>query len=162
MFFVPAEKRTRYAPTYVKKDGKLTAAGGDFQIPLRRQPFISGGGGLVTTIPDFRNLCQMLVDQGEFNGRRVLRPATVEQIFTKQAESHYESPGHVGLGFSVRPIELGKNNRPATVHGWKGATAAYFLVVPKERLFQIFMGHMLPESWDFQDRLFTTVFDGVQ
>ena len=30
-------------------------------------PFLSGGGGLVSTIQDCANFCQVLVDRGEFH-----------------------------------------------------------------------------------------------
>ena len=46
--------------------------------------------------------------------------------------------------------------------GEMGCHNAYFLVVPEERLFQIFMGHTGSESEEFRDQLFTAVFEGVR
>lgn len=162
MFFVPPEKRDRYAPSYFNKDGKLHRSGGDLLIPIRKQPYLSGGGGLVTTMPDFAKFCQVLVDQGMFREKRILRPETLKLMFAKQVRSDYDAKGDVGLGFSVSHIELGKNKRQATIHGWNGYTAAYFRVVPGERLFQIFMGHTESNNDEFRDRLFNTIFEGVK
>jgi CubicO group peptidase (beta-lactamase class C family) len=39
--------------------------------------FLSGGGGLVSTVRDYANFCQMLVDGGLFKGRRLLKEETL-------------------------------------------------------------------------------------
>lgn len=45
---------------------------------MDRQPaFESGGAGLVSTIDDYARFAQMLLNEGELDGRRILQPATV-------------------------------------------------------------------------------------
>src|SRR5690606_40092098 len=45
----------------------------------REQPtFLSGGGGLVSTGPDYLRFCRMLLGGGELDGVRVLSRKTVE------------------------------------------------------------------------------------
>jgi CubicO group peptidase (beta-lactamase class C family) len=46
--------------------------------------FLSGGGGMVSTMNDYANFCQMLVDGGKFKGRQILKPETLDEIFTNQ------------------------------------------------------------------------------
>src|SRR5215475_3555145 len=38
----------------------------------------SGGGGLVSTAPDYLRFCQMLLNGGELGGVRILSPETVQ------------------------------------------------------------------------------------
>jgi CubicO group peptidase (beta-lactamase class C family) len=78
-FYVPAEKRSRFATLYVanKQDGldldPNSATG------YAAQPTMpSGGGGMVSTAEDYYRFAQMLADGGELNGKRILAPATVK------------------------------------------------------------------------------------
>ena len=40
------------------------------------QTFFSGGGGIVSTVPDFLRFCQMLLNGGELDGARILNRFT--------------------------------------------------------------------------------------
>ena len=81
-FFVPEEKRDRLAAAY-----RLNAAGelerytqnhlGIINAMDRQPAFESGGAGLVSTIDDYARFAQMLLNEGELDGRRILQPATV-------------------------------------------------------------------------------------
>jgi CubicO group peptidase (beta-lactamase class C family) len=48
---------------------------GAFDDPKRLE---SGGGGLVGSTHDYARFCQMLLDQGEIGGKRILKPETVK------------------------------------------------------------------------------------
>ena len=41
--------------------------------------FPGGGGGLVSTAPDYMRFCQMLLNGGELEGVRILKQETVER-----------------------------------------------------------------------------------
>lgn len=81
-FFVPEENRDRLAAAY-----RLNAAGelerytqnhlGIINAMDRQPAFESGGAGLVSTIDDYARFAQMLLNEGELDGRRILQPATV-------------------------------------------------------------------------------------
>lgn len=54
---------------------------------MDRQPaFESGGAGLVSTIDDYARFAQMLLNEGELDGRRILQPATVRFMTAGQLD----------------------------------------------------------------------------
>ena len=46
--------------------------------------FLSGGGGLTSTAPDYMRFAQMLLNGGELDGVRILKAETVEMMHTNQ------------------------------------------------------------------------------
>lgn len=79
-FFVPADKRNRFATLYRGNDkGKLVTDGarGLGGAYAAQPPMPSGGGGMISTAEDYLRFAQMLDNAGELNGVRVLSPAAV-------------------------------------------------------------------------------------
>jgi CubicO group peptidase (beta-lactamase class C family) len=103
-FYVPAEKRNRFATLYLanKQDGldldPASATG------YSRQPTMpSGGGGMVSTAEDYYHFAQMLAWGGELNGKRILAPATVK-LMTSNHLSPEQLNGGYGIGLQqMRP-----------------------------------------------------------
>jgi len=84
-FSVPKGKQDRFSSCQKWEGDKHFVADKAATSPyLGGFDFLSGGGGLVSTMQDYANFCQMLVDGGEFNGTRILEPATLELMFTDQ------------------------------------------------------------------------------
>jgi CubicO group peptidase (beta-lactamase class C family) len=82
-FFVPAEKHPRVATIYAydkNKNGLAPAPGESIVTSMPGLP--SGGGGLYGTAADYFRFAQMLLNGGEFNGRRYLKKATVDMMRT--------------------------------------------------------------------------------
>src|SRR5208282_751759 len=87
-FFVPAEKRNRFATLYAGNDaGELELYPKDAK-PLSdfaTQPTApSGGGGMVSTAEDYVRFSQMLLNGGELDGVRLLSPRTVAFMTSDQ------------------------------------------------------------------------------
>jgi CubicO group peptidase (beta-lactamase class C family) len=128
---------------------------------LRRPDAFSGGGGLVSTAGDYHRFTQMLLNEGELDGTRLLGPRTLRHM----ASNHL--PGHVdleafgrplfsettfdgvgfGLGFSVveDPV-AGKVPNSAGTFAWGGAASTAFWVDPAERVTVEFYTQLLPSS----------------
>ena len=72
--------------------------------------FLSGGGGLVSTVSDYSSFLRMIVNEGEWNGARILKPETLNQMRSNQLADQVKvafpmwvMPGTVfGLGFAVK------------------------------------------------------------
>lgn len=81
-FYVPAEKVGRFADLYgrVPASGRIVpvppsfAPNLDYTNPSRLQ---SGGAGLVSTASDYGRFCQMILNGGQLDGARILRPETI-------------------------------------------------------------------------------------
>ena len=76
-FSVPADKLDRLVAVPGAQPPPLSD--GDVGKP---QTFLSGGGGIVSTVPDFLRFCQMLLNGGELDGARILKPETVRLMMT--------------------------------------------------------------------------------
>ena len=118
---VPASKVERLVNNHtVDESGKLVAVGllGTYNPSTPR--FIGGGGGLmVSTVKDYWRFTQMILNGGEFEGKRYLKESTVKLMHTNVLE-----PGvHVKLGPHTLP-ELGFGLGYATVEDLPGSRTA--------------------------------------
>lgn len=147
-FFLPPEKTARLANVYGMENGKLvlkeTAETSDYVRGPRR--CFSGGAGLLSTITDYGRLLQMLLNEGELDGVRLLSPKTVELMHANHTGDKYRRDTTAfGLGFWVNEDpgaygELGTEG----AYGWGSAYFPQYLVDPKERLIAIFMTQLRP------------------
>jgi len=112
-FFVPKEKRDRFATMYVEgKTGELVAqgtSGGPVNDYATQPSMASGGGGMVSTAQDYLRFAQMLLNGGELDGVRILAPATV-QLMT----SNHLAPSLMTGEFSIGPEVI----RPGLGYGY--------------------------------------------
>jgi CubicO group peptidase (beta-lactamase class C family) len=154
-FFVPDEKRARFATNYRDDpQGQLvpSATAGGAPTDYATQPTMpSGGGGLVSTIEDYYRFAQMLGNGGQLDGKRILAPATVKlmtsnhlpaEILTGQfgIGQHIMRPGF-GYGFNCAvvfdPPEANMADGKGTFF-WDGAAGTWFWVDPTNDL--VFVG----------------------
>ena len=80
-FFVPADKVSRAATIYAYDKAKagLTPAPGE--VTVTSPPGLpSGGGGLYGTAADYFRFAQMLLNGGEFGGKRLLKKTSVDMM----------------------------------------------------------------------------------
>jgi CubicO group peptidase (beta-lactamase class C family) len=102
-FFVPKEKRNRFATLYgTDQKGELVVSAAEGNAPATNyatQPSMpSGGGGMVSTAEDYLRFAQMLLNGGERDGVRILAPRTV-QLMT----SNHLAPSLMTGEFSIGP-----------------------------------------------------------
>lgn len=152
-FNVPAEKKSRIV-NILEKDGGAWKIGQHLRGPGPYQYF-SGGGGLFSTARDFMNFEIMLLNQGAFNGRRVLSPEAVREMTTNQVGSLFAdwlppmTSGH-GFGLAVRIVEDPEfaNGRSKGGFGWGGAYGTESWAEPERDLAAVFLLQMLPPPHD--------------
>ncbi len=99
-FFVPADKRGRFAALYINNDqGKMVPAGDHpFGGAYSEQPSMpSGGGGMVSTAEDYYRFATMLANGGELDGQRILSSATV-RLMTSNHLAPELLTGQYGIG----------------------------------------------------------------
>lgn len=159
-YAVKVEAKDRFAMNYGPRlAGKGLRVVDDARTSkfLKRPAFFSGGGGLVSTIGDYTRFCQMLLNEGELNGVRILKKATVKAMRTNQLPraAYPIGFGNVprkgtgfGWGVSVRVEADGEDNRIGE-YGWGGAASTHFWVSPEDDLFVITMSQHMP----YNDRL---------
>jgi CubicO group peptidase (beta-lactamase class C family) len=163
-FSVPRDQQDRFSSCQKWEGDKHFVADKAASSPyLDGFDFLSGGGGLVSTMQDYANFCQMLVDGGEFNGKQILEPATLELMFTNQLAGVSED-FHFGLGFQIsdRELGVGDGKRNAVAYHWGGYANTAFEVIPEEKLFQILMRQSIPFNHDVSNAVFPIVYSGTQ
>jgi CubicO group peptidase (beta-lactamase class C family) len=143
-FYVPEDKLARLVAVPGAQPAPLSD--GDVAKP---QTFFSGGGGIVSTAPDFLRFCQMLLNGGELDGARILKPETVRLMMTNSLPPDIHIAGHEagpafgtgwGLGFAIRtspdfsliPGSVGSFN-------WQGSWGTFFSVDPVQKLILVMM-----------------------
>ena len=162
-FSVPKNKQDRFASCHKWEDGEHFIADKAATSPfLDGFEFLSGGGGLVSTMQDYANFCQMLIDGGEFKGKRILEDSTVALMFTDQL-SGVAGEFRFGLGFAIDDLELGSGEakRSVTVYSWGGYANTFFEIVPEANMFQLFMRQSIPHNRDVANAVFPLVYSGV-
>jgi CubicO group peptidase (beta-lactamase class C family) len=166
-FYQPDANLARMATVYQPKSG-----GGIQPVTLpasTAKKYFSGAGGLSSTIEDYARFCQMLVNGGQLDGRRILSRKTIELMTTNHIGDLklWESlPGDgFGLGFSVKK-SLGESRQLGSVgtYGWGGAFGTIFFIDPKEELFGILMIQLRPYNHvnvrqDFRTVVFQSIVD---
>jgi CubicO group peptidase (beta-lactamase class C family) len=151
-FAVPADKLSRLVNPV--RSGRYPLW--DITKPAK---LFAGGGGLASTAPDYLRFCQMLLNDGELDGKRYLSAATVRRMATDQLAPGTPFKGDVGrwvgpawgtswgLGFEVR-VNPAYSLRPGAVgsYGWSGIWGTYFWIDPANRLAAVVMVQIEPED----------------
>ncbi len=147
-FMVPKEKATRLVNLYREDStGKLVKATGNMlngktitpNYPLEASTYYSGGAGLSSTIYDYAVFLQMLLNNGVYNGKRIISRNAVRMMTMNQIGDLSRGDDKFGLGFQV-VTERGSARTPAQAgtFSWGGAFATSYWVDPKEKIVMLF------------------------
>jgi CubicO group peptidase (beta-lactamase class C family) len=107
-----------------------------------------GGTGLVSTTMDYLRFCQMLLNNGELEGKRILGRKAVElmhadhmnDVADRSSGSKTGGDFHFGLTFGIdgKPGDRGELGSEG-VYWWGGAYGTTFWIDPNENLVGVFM-----------------------
>ncbi len=103
----------------------------------------SGGAGMSGTIGDYARFLQMLLNEGELDGVRVLRAETVRQM-TQNATGNMPTLRGPGWGFTLgfgilTDPTAAKSRLPAGSYGWGGIYGTQFWIDPANRVVGLIM-----------------------
>ena len=147
-FYVPEQKWSRLATLYdAKPDGTIARATDDAQESYKKKPvYFSGDGGLASTTTDYMRFAQMLVNDGELDGTRIVSPKTIELMRSDLLGNLpvYGGPMLPGYGFGLTVAVNRGPAKTATIgsageYYWEGAAASLFFVDPQEKLITVYM-----------------------
>lgn len=160
-FWLPAEKADRLASLYLwgPKQNKLVPAEGFMVLDITKPPAVaSGGGGLVSTNADYARFAQMLLNGGELEGRRILKPETVklmrtnalsDTIMNSDVPPFNTARGRgFGLDFAVVLDSAKAGPYGQGTYSWGGAAGTWFWIDPTNDLFFLGMIHILNKDGD--------------
>ncbi|MGA2650712.1 MAG: serine hydrolase domain-containing protein [Terracidiphilus sp.] len=155
-FFVPEDKRSRFSAVYTTgPNGELQLVGAGpsgRSTEYASQPTLpSGGGGMVSTAEDYYRFAQMMLNNGELDGKRILAPASVKLMTSNHVPAELLT-GQFGIGQMVMRPGFGYGYNCAVVFDppeanlpegkrtffWDGAAGTWFWVDPTNDV--IFIG----------------------
>jgi CubicO group peptidase (beta-lactamase class C family) len=162
-FFIPEEKLPRLSAAWVTDwngDLKKMPEGPQQDDTYTYSPsfhykgpktYLSGGAGLISTAYDYYRFCQMLANNGEFDGVRILSRKTVELMTATNHignidEEFIHSKGwKFGLGFAIetdrgQDVDSGSEG----VYEWAGIFSTRFSIDPREEKITIMLTQTHP------------------
>ena len=151
-FYVPRAKRGRLASVYRLNAGADALEPVDFPDSDGPPAIRSGGGGLFSTADDYLRFARMLLNNGEADGVRLLRPDTVALMRGNHLSDAQRQFGFMGIPFwagqgfglgvsvvtdPVRQAWMGGGSTGA--FGWPGAFGTWWQADPVENMVMIYL-----------------------
>ena len=157
-WYVPESDRTRFAAIYQRDAGGALRHAPDSiakAYNTNHWALFTGASGLTSTLDDYLRFARMLLNGGELDGARILRPETIRLMATNHLpatvrdSSFLTTKGQVGFGidFAVRvapPKSAAENNGTVGEFFWDGAASTLFWVDPANQLTAVLFTQVLP------------------
>jgi CubicO group peptidase (beta-lactamase class C family) len=126
----------------------------------------SGGAGYLSTALDYAKFLQMMLNNGEFNGTRIISPKTVELMTVNhlgEVTFPWIKGTGFGLGFSiVEDLGLRGVLGSEEEYGWGGAYHSTYWVDPEEELVVVYFTQLIPANGlDDHDKLRALVYQAL-
>jgi CubicO group peptidase (beta-lactamase class C family) len=150
-FALPAGKRARYALALPKDPVTGNANTVAHHATDKTQKWESGGGGTVSTAPDYLRFAEMLRSGGKLGSAEILGRGTVALMTADHLPASFNNmiadkmdPAATGYGFGLG-VAVRRQDGIAAMAGsagdfyWSGVYGTYFWVDPKEELVGVYM-----------------------
>ena len=170
-FFVPESDVFRMTVNYApNSDGELEIADHPSESRFTENPkMLSGGGGLVSTAGDYLRFAQMIANGGILDGKRILKPETVQSMTKDQLPTRafpagvgMPMPGvGFGLGFSV---VVNREDYPHPVegeYGWDGMASTHYFASPSKGFVVVALTQRYPFSSQVEDAIKPIIYSAV-
>lgn len=140
-FVVAQEDVDRFGPMYTRFGVELESVA---ESPFRTERFESGGGGLVSTLHDYNQFAQMIVQQGTFGEVTILSPESVLLMQTNQLPEGVRAVNGDGFGFGFQ-VQMEPNKQsPVGEYTWDGIGSTHFWASPEHQLYVIALSQYMP------------------
>lgn len=145
-FWMPPAKADRVVAVHTYENGKVVARP-NARVVTSKPRFLSASGGLMSTAADYWRFSQALLNGGELDGKRILKPETVElmrtNVLAPGVEVDLYGPSQEGVGFGMDfaiIVDPKAANTPQGVSSfyWGGAFGTWFWIDPANDL--VFVG----------------------
>ncbi len=172
-WYYPESYRSCMVTAYREENGKLKA---QQNVWSGRNPFSSdtlycqAGTGLNGTIEDYARFCQMILNGGSFNGKRILGRHTIDMMSINQLPypDGASSGFSFGLGFEIYPKNYTEpkpldNFTPMVSPGslsWGGMYNTDYLIDPKEGMIILLYTNRVPDT-KIWEKFLNTVYQAL-
>lgn len=160
------------APEFMWKDNETCV--GNYQTQGQyldgARTSLSGGAGLLSTSMDYAIFLQMMLNNGTYNGTRILSRKSVELMTANHLDGdHYKDVKFpwdwgvgFGLGFSVT-TDAGDRGVLGSLgeYGWGGAYHSSYWVDPAENLVVVYFTQVDPITLDDHQKLRSLIYQAI-
>jgi len=176
-FSVSDAQLDRFAACYERAPDKSLRLQDDPETSRYRNTPVapSGAGGLVGTVSDYANFCEMLLQKGQFRGRQIIGRPILElmtrnhlgnQSLAQMAVGGFSETSNDGVGFGLGFATTMDAAASGTVGEgdfyWGGLASTLFWVDPIEDLYAIFMTQLIPSStFNFRGQIKNLVYGAL-
>ena len=157
-FYLTSEDRERFQPLFINS-GSLkgfTNFLDEMTYDINNRAYF-GGEGLVSTMRDYSKFCQMLLNNGELNGNKIIDRSSIDLIVEKHSDLESDPFLNINegfhLGFSVFVLndpEKDGTNSSEGIYGWSGYHNTHFWIDNEKNLFGLFMTRAREFSFGIQ------------
>ena len=162
-FYLTKSDRERFQPLYIN-NGSLkgfTNNLDELTYDINNKAYF-GGEGLTSTLDDYSNFCQMLLNGGSFEGEKIISQESINMM-TKAYSKIENDPFDYGFSFFVlRDPDLDGTNSSKGIYGWSGYHNTHFWIDPEKKLFGLFMTRAREFSFGIQKEFRRAVYSSLE
>ena len=150
-WYYEPEQLSRFVKPYRLEDGELKAATTLYSEATIRTPhsYAEGAIGLNGPIEDYAKFCQMLLNEGTYNGVRILKPETVRamtRINRLPVDAENDNGFRFGLGFELHTHQKPVPAVSDLAFAWGGMFGTAYLIDPGHDLIALFYVNMIDQE----------------
>jgi CubicO group peptidase (beta-lactamase class C family) len=162
-FYLTKSDRERFQPLYIN-NGSLkgfTNNLDELTYDINNKAYF-GGEGLISTLDDYSNFCQMLLNGGSFEGKKIISQESINMM-TKAYSKIENDPFDYGFSlFVLRDPDLDGTNSSKGIYGWSGYHNTHFWIDPEKKLFGLFMTRAREFSFGIQKEFRRAVYSSLE
>ena len=152
-FVVAEHQRGRFAAVYASSEDEPLSPHRIEEVPFTEPPaLLEGAVGLVSTVPDFLRLAQMLLSGGTLDGVRILSESTVARMTRNGLSDSILATRRGGSGWALANVsivvdaEAAEQGAHAGEYRWDGSAGTEFWVDPSTETIVITMWQSSPAN----------------
>ena len=166
-FYLTSEDRERFQPLFINS-GALKGFTNflDEMTYDENNKAYFGGEGLVSTMKDYAKFCQMLLNNGELNGAKIINRSSIDLMLEKHSvlepDPFLDINDGFHFGFSVFVLNdpsKDETNSSKGIYGWSGYHNTHFWVDNEKNLFGLFMTRAREFSFGVQSDFRKAVYE---
>jgi CubicO group peptidase (beta-lactamase class C family) len=145
------------------KNDKGNLINSEYQPPAENNTIWSGVNGLFSTPSDYMTFCQMIMNNGQWNGTQFLSRKTIELMTQNHVGNKFQGEGvGFGYGFAVM-LDVSKIDLPGSNGSfwWGGAYNTHFFIDPEEKLIAVFMTQLNPYNNYYHNKMKQLVYQAI-
>jgi CubicO group peptidase (beta-lactamase class C family) len=154
-YYTDQSFRSRFVTAYSNVDGQLVPTRNNLDAIFQPVTYCAGTLGLNGPIQDYAKFCQMIMNKGEFNNHRILKPETVEAMTLINHLPADTAGFQFGIGFQLFNDPKSKYipEMSNSCLRWGGAMGTEYLIDPENQLVILYYINMWGQTNTYTDYL---------